>query len=77
MVAITLVFVAGTAAFAASLVHIITSAELNAVGVAVMVAAGLAVAASALAAVRRSPALELASPAEVYAMGCGYERVER
>ncbi|MEU7891754.1 hypothetical protein AB0B45_02690 [Nonomuraea sp. NPDC049152] len=77
MVAITLVFVAGTAAFAASMVHITASREFDGLSVACMVAAGLVAAVSALAAVRRRPAMEMASIVDVYAKGYGHERVER
>ncbi|MFD8529471.1 hypothetical protein ACFV0L_18825 [Streptosporangium canum] len=76
MAAITLVFVAGTAAFAAFLVRVIGSHEVEGLDVAFMVAAGLVVTASALVAVRRRPATESASIADVYAASYEYERVE-
>ncbi|WP_214317100.1 hypothetical protein [Nonomuraea sediminis] len=76
MVAITLVFVAGTAAFAASLVHLIAFHKFNGLDVVFMSSAGLLVAASALAAVRRRPAMGPASITDAYAMGCGSKRVE-
>ncbi|GAA4946454.1 hypothetical protein GCM10023334_059250 [Nonomuraea thailandensis] len=74
MAAIALVFVVGTVTFAVFLVHAVGSREVEGLDVAFMVAAGLIVAVSALAAVRRRPA---ASIVDVYAMDGGYERVER
>ncbi|MGI5281720.1 hypothetical protein ACQEVF_59265 [Nonomuraea polychroma] len=77
MAAIALVFVVGTVAFAVSLVHVVGSREVEGLDVAFMVAAGLIVALSALAAVRRRPVVGPASIVDVYAMGCEYEHAER
>jgi hypothetical protein len=76
MVTITLIFVAGTAAFAASLVSVIASREFDVLDITLMVAAGLAVAASTLGAVRRRPAIASASMVGLYTTGYGYKRVE-
>jgi hypothetical protein len=75
MAAIALGFVAGTVSFAVVLVHVVGGGEVEGLKVAIMVAAGLIVAVSALAAVRRRPVAEPASIVDVYAIGCGYERV--